>query len=405
MLSIGTVVAQAIPLVVTPILTRIYSPDQFGIYVIYLAILAILSVVVTGRYEHAIMIQKSEHEAWDIVVLVILIVTLCCSLLGVSLLFFYEQFSFLVFDGKVDSWIFLFLPATIFCMGCSQALIYLANWKGQYHVMATSRVFRAGATSFSQYGLGWHGVGGVGMPLGHVLGELTQFVSLLYGSGLGWDRVFCRKSMSDLFIVACKYKNFPKYDIVSVLLNQGTQQLFFLWIGVYFGTYTVGLLGLTQRVLMAPIAFVGSSILDVFKKKARDEYLETGRCDVIFRKVFFVLVLLGCVPFTALFFYGEELFVFVFGAEWIESGAYARVLVILMLFRFVASPLTYVMYIVERQQINLFINFLFFLSTCVAVFLGYLTDDVYRAIVCYTVLNSMVYVYYLKKSYDLSCAK
>ena len=68
-LMTGTAFAQALPIAVSPILTRLYSPAEFGVFAMYLAVASILGVLVTGRYELAILIPKQDRDAIHIAAL------------------------------------------------------------------------------------------------------------------------------------------------------------------------------------------------------------------------------------------------------------------------------------------------------------------------------------------------
>src|SRR2546425_10423373 len=85
----GTTIAQAIPLVVTPILTRIYSPQDFGLFALYMSIIAILGVVATGRYELAIMLPEKDEDAIN-VVYISFIITLATSLITLIVFWFFN---------------------------------------------------------------------------------------------------------------------------------------------------------------------------------------------------------------------------------------------------------------------------------------------------------------------------
>ena len=72
-LMTGTTIAQAIPIAISTILTRIYTPEDFGIFALYMSIASMIAVVATGRYELAIMLPKKDEDAVSIVALSIII--------------------------------------------------------------------------------------------------------------------------------------------------------------------------------------------------------------------------------------------------------------------------------------------------------------------------------------------
>ena len=87
-LMTGTAVAQAIPIAMSPILTRIYTPEDFGLFALYMSTSALLAEVATGRYELAIMLPKKDEDARDIFVLSVMIATIL-SFLSFLVVFFF----------------------------------------------------------------------------------------------------------------------------------------------------------------------------------------------------------------------------------------------------------------------------------------------------------------------------
>ncbi len=360
----------------------------------------ITGILITGRYEHAILIQKNREDTINAVFLVIILASFFSLLLGGIVFCLGKEIAILIFHSSSMAYLLYFLPLAVFSIGCSQGLIYWATQKADYKTMASARVSRSAAASALQCLMG--SLGTAGLVAGHCGGEIACVGVLfkgvrkekaLFGKTVQWKRILD---------IAKRHIDFPKYDILTVLLNYGTQHFFLLWIGIYFGASIVGHVGLAQRVLLAPVAFVGTSILDLFKKKARDEYTSHGHCRKVFRNFFFILAALVTVPFSIIFFYGEQLFPLIFGPEWMEAGKYAKILSLIMLFRFVASPLSYTLYIAQKQKVNLLINILFCIASLAAVMVGVFTKDIVYTLLAFATGNSLVYLLYLKASHHFA---
>jgi len=76
-LMTGTTIAQAIPIAISPILTRIYTPEDFGVFALFIAIVGFFSVIASARYEQAILIPKKDEDAINIFALGFIII---CSI-------------------------------------------------------------------------------------------------------------------------------------------------------------------------------------------------------------------------------------------------------------------------------------------------------------------------------------
>ena len=59
----GTVISQIIAILVSPILTRIYSPDDYGVFGVYASIVGIVGVIITLKFEAAILLPKDNGKA------------------------------------------------------------------------------------------------------------------------------------------------------------------------------------------------------------------------------------------------------------------------------------------------------------------------------------------------------
>ena len=127
-LVIGTTIGQAILIVCTPILTRIYTPAEFGVFALYLAITSITSVIATGRYEFAIMLPKKDIEAANIVVLSMMVAVGVSLLTFVVVLLFNLLIASLIEHPEISYWLY-FTPLATLITGFYQSLNYWGNRK------------------------------------------------------------------------------------------------------------------------------------------------------------------------------------------------------------------------------------------------------------------------------------
>ena len=135
-LMTGSTLSQAIPNAVSPILTRIYKPEDFGLYAVYIAIITILGTVVSGRYELAIMLPKKDEDAINIFALGLLITVLMTAFTTILVITFNEYIANLLNNQELKYWLYI-VPASIFLMGCHNILIYLCT-KIHNHTYPTS---------------------------------------------------------------------------------------------------------------------------------------------------------------------------------------------------------------------------------------------------------------------------
>ena len=119
----GTIIAQAIPIAISPILTRIYRPEDFGLYAIFVAIITILGTVVSGRYELAIMLPKKDEDAINIFALGILITVCMTAFITILVVALNDFIVSLLNNQEIRYWLYL-VPDSVFFVGCFNLLSY-----------------------------------------------------------------------------------------------------------------------------------------------------------------------------------------------------------------------------------------------------------------------------------------
>lgn len=390
-LMTGTTIAQAIPIAISPILTRIYTPEDFGVFALYMAVASIISVVSTGRYEMAIMLPKKDSDAINIVALSILISFFISFISLVIVFVFSSQITNLLNNPEILNWLY-FIPITVLLTGIYQSFNYWSNRKKHYKRLAISRVVQSGSTASANLGMGFAGVGSSGLIVGQVLG---QSISTTILGKLIWNED--KNKLNEIknlkiFAMARRYIKFPKYDILASMSNISAHQITHILFNSIFNSTIAGYFYLTQKILGLPITFVASAISDVFRQSATKEYQEFGNAKKIYISTFKKLFILSFFPSLILYFYAVELFVFVFGEHWAIAGEYAKILAPMLFLRFISSPLSFMLYIGEKQNINLLGNFLFLVLTLLSF---YLSSSANETVILLSVSYSIIYILYL----------
>ena len=177
-LMTGTTIAQAIPIAITPILTRIYTPEDFGVFAIFIAITSIFSVIVNWRYDIAIMLPKKDEEAINILALGF-IISCIISLILLILVFFLKDFFSKFFENKeLGKWLF-FIPLTVFVIGLWNILNYYNIRKKNYKDLSKAKIIKSIILSISQIGIGIMKSGVIGLISGNILSQLFANTKLI----------------------------------------------------------------------------------------------------------------------------------------------------------------------------------------------------------------------------------
>lgn len=351
-LMTGTTLAQAIPIAISPILTRLYSPEEFGRFALYMAVASIASVLVTGRYELAILLPRRDKDALHIAALAMVLSAAISAVLLLVVLFFAQPIAALLGDAALAPWLY-WVPASTLLLGLYQSLNYWSNRKAQYKRLAISRTVQSGSAALAQLGSGYAGSGAVGLVGGQITGQVLA-TSVL--ARLIWREdhraIQALRPLRGLAL-ARKYINFPKYLIVAHGFNTASGQMPVLLLSALFNTAAAGFFTLTQRVMAAPMSLIANALGDVFRQEASQAYIHQGQCKVIYQKTFKRLLLISVVPFTIFFFAAPALFSWVFGEQWRVAGEYAQILTPMAFLQFITSPLSSMYMIAEKQKIDL----------------------------------------------------
>lgn len=397
-LMTGTTIAQAIPIATSPILTRIYTPEDFGVFALYMAIASIISVIATGRYEMAIMLPKNEKDVKSIVKLIMILLSTMTFIILLIVFFFNKPIADLFENPEISSWLY-FLPISIFLAGLYQVYNYLLIREKNFKRLSKNKVIVSTANASTQLIYGFTISNGFGLLFGNIIGYIVSIYFIIKSKVVNKYFHFKNNSIKE---VAKEYQNFPKYDVSSVFVNVVANQLPLLALGKYFGLGVVGFYSLMYKVLMMPISLLSSTVLDVFKQGATEDYNKYGNCKDIYVKTFKSLVLLGIIPFTILGIFAPEIFSFVFGQNWKVAGEFAQIMTPMLFLKFIASPLSYTFYVAGKQKLNLIGQVILLALMIISAYIGVQFNDEYFTIVVFANSYSFVYIFYLLISFKFS---
>lgn len=350
LLAGGTALGQVLVIGASPLLTRIYSPDDFGILGAYSAVLALVVAVVTLRYHLAIPLPERDDDGLLLVLVSLASVALFSALLAAALVLFGNAlFGLANAEGLARyGWV---LVLGVLGSGAYQVFTYWAIRRQTFRPLAMTKVTQGAVLAASQVGIGLLSAGPLGLLLGDALGRTagTGLLARLTLSdrgrlgGVSWRRA------RDLIV---RYRRFPTFSTLSALLNTGGLQVPALLILAFYGPQAAGWYALTMRVFGMPMSLLGTSASQVYTSSIAELARKGESSADLYVRTAFRLLLIG-LPIAGLAaLLGPHAFAFVFSAEWTEAGVYARLLAPMFLVQFVASPLSQTLNVLERQDVQ-----------------------------------------------------
>lgn len=365
----GTAGSQVLVVLAAPIVTRLFTPADFGLLAVYAGLLGLLTVVASLRYELAIPLPEDNQEAADIAVLSLLIVALV-SLASVVVVMTGGRFISMVLGVPALSRYFWLLPIGVFAVGVYQVFNFWALRTKSFAAISGTRMKQAMTSIAVQLA-------------GYPLGPVALLASHAAGQGMGGFSLgrtalrypqFGRVRPRGVLVAAKRYQRFPLYSTWSGLLNSGGVQLPALMFAAFFNPAAAGLYALTNRVLSMPMSVVGSAIGTYFFAHAADAHREKRMAQLV-AAVHEKLAHIAMPPVLVFLIAGPELFAFVFGETWREAGVFARWMAPWLYIAFVTSPLSALFDVMERQNLELLFEVLLFASRTIAIVLGALTGN------------------------------
>ena len=349
-LMTGTTVAQAIPIAISPILTRIYSPEDFGLLALFVAITAILGSIATARYELAIMLPEADDDAINVAALGVVISAAISLLLFLPAFFLNEKISAILENEQIGFWLY-FVPVVVFLLGMFNVLNYLNTRKKLYKDIAKANVMKSVGLASAQLSIGFVKAGATGLISGQIIAHFVANYRLTVNALKNYD--IGKVNVGEIKKVAKRYINFPKFSMWAILANSLAYNLTNILISLYYSVATLGFYSFAQKMLGMPSSLIGRSIGQVYFQQAVAEKQKTGKAVHTFAKTSKKLFLFSAVIFIPMYFILPLAFEVIFGSEWRTSGEFAQITLPFVAMQFIAAALSNTNNVFEKQKIAL----------------------------------------------------
>ena len=388
----GTAFAQVLGIIFSPIITRIYPPEQYGVLTAYTAVLGLLVISASLDYQKAIPIAEDDNKAINILVLS-LISLFSVVVFVASLLYLWGDFFLSVLDSEVLSSFKYLIPIGVLFAGLYNIVLQWGFRTRNYKVITRTKVSQSVTSNLIKIGLGLLNIGPIGLIIGTITGQSAGITSLSVPL-LKKRTSFVSVNLKSLKYVLKRYKKFPLYSAPSNYVYTASNNLPVILLVSLFDSTITGFFGLAKSITYLPISLIGNSISQVFYSESanlgKENPKEIKRLAISLMKK---IAIIAVIPLLVLLFFGPILFSFVFGKEWYEAGIYARLLSIMVYFHFIATPIGRVLEIFERQREGLALNIVrlvlvagVFLVSKIMRFSSYITVGLY------SISNAVTYI-------------
>ena len=371
----GTLIAQVVTLAFIPIITHLYTPSEFGLYALFFSVVSILGLVSSAKYDQAIMLPKSDKDAQALVFLSILITSVVVIVL-ISVLLIFQDFFIDYFNGnEIFLWM---LPFGVALVGILQIFNAYSSRKQFYKKLATVKIVNsfsvAGIQSVSKYFFKFDG-----LVLGKLFADALSLVLLIVFHIRKNTLQLKALSKKRMLVNAKKHKHFPKYQSFTVFLNATSQNLPVLLLASLYSPEIAGYYALTMRVLQVPSSMIGSSTRTVYYQKASKMYANGENIFNLYKKTTLALFKIFIVPFFIVLFFGEDIFSFIFGNQWLVAGTISQILIFWTFIGFINSPSVMSYSVLNLQRIQMVVELI---SVCLRFLTLYVGFYFFNSYIC-----------------------
>ncbi len=354
----GTAVSQIIPLVAAPLLTRMYSLEDFGVLAFFTSVTAVVSIMATGMYQFAVVMPESDEDAANVAVLTVILALAAAGLVYFALAFGLSgPVARLMGAPGFAKWLYI-APFMVIIMSAYNVLLYWANRKKNYGRMAISGVAWKAGTEGSKLGMGISRI----IPHGLVWGSLAG--QLLATGLLGWQigredlgqfrNVSIKKMKSNM----SRFRRLPLFTMPYSLIDGFAGEFIIFALTSFKFLAIAGLFGFMRRLVIGPVSFLSSSLGQVFFQEA-SVTAGTPKLEKRATELMMGMAQVFTPIFIFFMFWASDIFSFVFGSAWAKAGLYAAIYAPAAYIRLFTGWSTRIYDIQQKQHISFLIVLVF----------------------------------------------
>ncbi len=358
-IAMGTTLAQGITIVISPALTRLFSPDDFGVQSVFLSISMILTILFTLQYEMAIVLPKSEEKAsvLKIACIKISFIFLIAALVVSCLL---ALFGMISFSGKSASFVVVALSVVnAWLIAIERIANYSAIREKRFRIV--SFAVTAGSISASFFylmsGIIWGTF--IFLLIGAIINHFINILFQLHGHKINLRP----QQLKGLFKwstietnVLKEYADFPKYRMLQNFINSTSQNIPSIILAAFFSPSVAGFYSLGRRIINLPVILVSDAIRKVYYQHSAEMKNNGEPLFWTSLKITILLAIVGILPYGIIILFGGQLFSIVFGAQWKVAGIYAAWLSLWSFAGFINVPAVSLIPVLNLQKHNLVIE-------------------------------------------------
>lgn len=373
-LASGTAAAQAISMGFSPLITRVYGPEAYGIQGVFMSLTTIMVTVAAMTYPIAIVLPRSDADAIGIAKLSMYIGVAISLFITIIFIYFGPHILSLLNAEEISVFLYL-VPAFMLISVPERILQQWLTRKKAFKLTAKISVWQAFLVGVMKVGAG------LVYPIALTLIVINTVSGLLHTAMLWFGlrkehsakpmRITPEEQRPSVWKLAKRYNDFPLLRAPQVLLNAVSQGLPVFLLASFSGAEAAGFYSICRVVLAMPTTLIGSSVLQVFYPRFNDAVHNGENARELLIKATLAMAALGFVPYAIIVAFGPVLFQFVFGPEWKTAGEYAQWLAVWLFFAFINRPAIAAIPVIKMQGMFLFYEITSVLMRVGTLYIGF----------------------------------
>lgn len=340
----GSAIAHGLSALALPVLSRLYSPADFGLLAVFSSCLAIIASAACLRYDIAIPLPERDDDALNLLAIALACTAGVATTVGLATTFTADWIARTLGQPSLADYLWL-LPAGVLLAGTYSALQYWFVRQKQFHHLAKTRIAQSAFSVGMQIGMGAIGIKPLGLLVGYVMNAGIACVGLTHKL-LGQPIQLSWLRMRQL---AAEYRRFPKYSTFEALANTAAIQVPIVMIAAIASPAEAGFLMLAMYVMQSPTALIGTAISQAYLSRAATEFRKQN-LGTFTAQILGGLLRAGLGPFVAIGILSPMLFTLILGADWHRSGVLVSWMTPWFLMQFLASPISMALHVTGRQR-------------------------------------------------------
>lgn len=379
----GSAISHAILYFSILIITRIFSTELFGLYILFSSATLILKQLFTLQYEFTIILSKKEDEAINLFSFSLIILLLFNILFFLIILFFKDDLALFFHIEDLKNYLYL-LPISVFFSGFISILDCWNNRANKFANISKGQIVKSASMSSIQLITGFSKYNSYGLIPGMIIGLFIHLLYLLKKTFTSLKLLKENISFKKMIALAKRYKDIPIFNTCINVTNNISNEIPVFLISNYFGLSVAGIFGLAIKFTKAPISIIQNSVNQVFFNKASKIYNDQGDLKSLILKTSKNLLILGFLIFIPLFIISFYLDV-LFGKEWENVGWYSRILIPWLFFALLSNPLSSLILILNKQKTILFFDIITLILRFFSFYIGYhFYDSIFISLVLFS---------------------